>query len=118
MNDLTHTAAAVTCGGDKGHEIVSCADEDSADNDPECDRSPAVRGSEDWADDGASTCNGGKMVAEEDGSWGGDVVNIVTEGDSGCRAARIYMGDVLESPTVEVIREKEGYEREQQDRDA
>ena len=81
-DDLADGLAAVTDGGKQGAEIMDAAEEDTAEDNPQCAGAPAEAGGSgaDGTGNGAGTGDGGEVVAHQHRSLGGHIVNAVLHG--------------------------------------
>ena len=118
LDDFAHAAAMVALRCDEGHKVVCTADKNRTDDDPESDRPPSIRGSEDRANDWAGAGDRGEVMAEEDWCGSGDVVNTVTEGVGGSGTRRINGGEALQAGAVAAVGEGEGSKGEEENQDA
>ncbi len=65
--------------GPQGAEVVHSREEDRADRDPEECGQPSPDHCDGGPHDGSGSCHGGEVVAPEDESVGGDVVDVVAQ---------------------------------------
>ena len=84
-DDFADGLAAVTDGGEQSTEIMDAAEEDTADDNPQCAGTPAEAGGSgaDGAGNGAGTGDGGEVVAHQYRSLGGHIINAILHGVGG-----------------------------------
>ena len=91
-------------------EVVHCAEEYTADNDPEEYRQPAEDCSLNGTVDGARSCDRGEVVAHQHSGVGGDVVVVVEPGVCRRLACRVNSPLLGKPRAVEDIAQSEKYD--------
>ena len=115
LDDVADGLALMTDGGEQSGEVVGGADEDAADQDPQQNGDPAEDSGLNGAVDGAGACDGGEVVAQQDGRLSGDVVIAVGHGVSGGLSGRIDAPLLSQPSAVEQIAADQHDDADQQD---
>ena len=103
-------------GGEERAVVMHGAEEDAAYDDPQKTGEPAEEGRLDGAVDGARAGDGRKVMAEEHGSLGGNVVHAVLHGVRGRGSCFIHAPLLREPRAVkDVTREQAGEADEKND---
>ena len=96
--DVADSLAAMTHGDDQCAEIMDCADEDGAEQDPEESRKPAPDHGEGGSDNRAGAGDGGEVVAEDNALLSGNVVLSILQLDGRDLRVGVQLEDLPGEP--------------------